>query len=241
MSFQPMSKKNFDIYVSLSSTKLSIGAFKKFDGNSIFFKEYNCVTNLNKDQLNFENTEKTIEKNIFEIEKETGEFLNDIYLMVETPESISINLSLIKDNEGKKIQKKNVQYLIQDAKQQILRSYYNKKIIHIIISNYVIDNTVYSSLPLDINCKKFSIDIQFICFPSNLIKKLEELFNNHQIFINKIICSNYAKSFTKNESCTNICESGLKLIQGINKQEVVIVPRKLEKKGFFEKLFHFFQ
>ena len=236
-----MSKKNFDIYVALSSTKLSIGAFKKFDGNSIFFKEYNCVTNLNKDQLNFKNTEKTIEKNIFEIEKETGEFLNDIYLMIETPESISINLSLIKDNEGKKIQKKNVQYLIQDAKQQILRSYYNKKIIHIIISNYVIDNTVYSSLPLDINCKKLSIDIQFICFPSNLTKKLEELFNNHQIFINKIICSNYAKSFTKNETCTNICESGLKLIQGINKQEVVIVPRKLEKKGFFEKLFHFFK
>jgi cell division protein FtsA len=236
-----MSKKNFDIYVALSSTKLSIGAFKKFDGNSIFFKEYNCVTNLNKDQLNFENTEKTIEKNIFEIEKETGEFLNDIYLMIGTPESISINLSLIKDNEGKKIQKKNVQYLIQDAKQQILRSYYNKKIIHIIISNYVIDNIVYNSLPLDINCKKFSIDIQFICFPSNLIKKLEELFNNHQIFINKIICSNYAKSFTKNESCTNICESGLKLIQGINKQEVIIVPRKLEKKGFFEKLFHFFK
>ena len=31
-----------------------------------------------------------------------GEFLNDIYLMVETPDSISINLSLIKDNEGKK-------------------------------------------------------------------------------------------------------------------------------------------
>ena len=236
-----MSKKNFDIYLALSSTKLSIGAFKKFDGNSIFFKEYNCVTNLNKDQLNFENTEKTIEKNIFEIEKETGEFLNDIYLMVGTPESISINLSLIKDNEGKKIQKKNVQYLIQDAKQQILRSYYNKKIIHIIISNYVIDNIVYNSLPLDINCKKFSIDIQFICFPSNLIKKLEELFNNHQIFINKIICSNYAKSFIKSESCTNICESGLKLIQGINKQEVVIVPRKLEKKGFFEKLFHFFK
>ena len=241
MLFQLMSKKNFNIYVDLSPTKLSIAAFEKFDGNSIFFKEYNCVTNLNKDQLNFENTEKTIEKNIFEIEKATGEFLNDIYLMVETPESISINLSLIKDNEGKKIQKKNVQYLIQDAKQQILRSYYNKKIIHIIVSNYVIDNVAYNYLPLDINCKKFSIDIQFICFPSNLVKKLEELFNNHQIFINKIICTNYAKSFTKKESCVNICESGLKLIQGVNKQEVVIVPRKLEKKGFFEKLFHFFK
>tara|TARA_Y100000590_G_scaffold460366_1_gene619499 strand:- start:622 stop:1332 length:711 start_codon:yes stop_codon:yes gene_type:complete len=236
-----MSKKNFDIYLNLSSSKLSIAAFKKLSDHNPFFKEYDCVTNLNKDQLNFENAEKTIEKNIFEIEKKTGEFLNDIYLMVETPESISINLSLIKDNEGKKIEKKIVQYLVQDAKQQILRSHQNKKIIHIIISNYVIDNIVYNYLPLDVNCNKFSIDIKFICFPKNLIKKLEELFNNHQIFINKIICTNYAKSFIQNKSCINICESGLKLVQGINKQEVVIVPRKLEKKGFFERLFHFFK
>ena len=95
MSFQLMSKKNFDIYLDLCPTKLSIAAFKKSSGHSTFFKKYNCVTNLNKDQLNFENAEKTIEKNIFEIEKKTGEFLNDIYLMVETPESISINLYVI--------------------------------------------------------------------------------------------------------------------------------------------------
>ena len=76
---------------------------------------------------------------------------------------------------------------------------------------------------------------------SKRFKLLEELFNNHQIFINKIICSNYAKLFTKNKSCINVCESGLKLVQGVNKQEVAIVPRKLEKKGFFERLFHFFK
>ncbi len=236
-----MSKKNFDIYIDLSSKKLSIAAFEKFDSHNIFFKEYDCETNLNKSKLNFENVKKTIEKNIFEIEKKTGEFLEDIYLMVETPESISINLSLIKNNEGKTIEKKNIQYLIQDAKQQILRNYHNKKIIHIIISNYLIDNTSYNYLPLNLSCNKFSIDIKFICFPKNLIKKLEELFNSHQIFINKIICSHYAKSFTKNMSYMNVCESGLKLIKGFNKQEVAIIPRKLEKKGFFERLFHFFK
>tara|TARA_Y100000590_G_scaffold403727_1_gene490658 strand:+ start:305 stop:1015 length:711 start_codon:yes stop_codon:yes gene_type:complete len=236
-----MSKKNFDIYLDLSSKKLSIAAFKKSDNHNIFFKEYDCETNLNKDKLNFENVKKTIEKNIFEIEKKTGEFLEDLYLMVETPESVSINLSLIKDNEGKKIEKKNVQYLIQDAKQQILRNHHTKKIIHIIITNYLIDNNSYNYLPLNLDCNKFSIDIKFICFPKELIKKLEELFNGQQIFINKIICSDYAKAFTKDKSYTNICESGLKLIQGINKQEVAIVPRKLEKKGFFERLFHFFK
>ena len=96
-------------------------------------------------------------------------------------------------------------------------------------------------MPTDINCKKFSIDIEFVCFSKNLIKKLEKLFNNHQIYINKIICSNYAKSIDENQSNLDICESGLKLTQGINKREVAIVPKKLEKKGFFEKLFHLFK
>ena len=43
------------------------------------------------------------------------------------------------------------------------------------------------------------------------------------------------------ESTANICESGLKLTQGINKQEVVITPKKLKKKGLFERLFYFFK
>ena len=173
--------------------------------------------------------------------KSTKEFLKDVYLIIETADSTSIQMSVRKNNEGNKIGKEDAIYLIQDAKQQILRFYHSEKIIHIIISNYLIDNTSYNYLPLNLNCNKFSIDIKFICFPKNLIKKLEELFNNHQIFINKIICSHYAKSFTKNMSYMNVCESGLKLIKGINKQEVAIIPRKLEKKGFFERLFHFFK
>jgi hypothetical protein len=31
------------------------------------------------------------------------------------------------------------------------------------------------------------------------------------------------------------------LMQGINKQEVVIIPKKLKKKGLFERLFYFFK
>ena len=236
-----MSKKNFDIYIDLNTKKISIAAFKKFDSQNIFFKEYDCESDLNKDKLNFENVKKTIEKNIFEIEKKTGEFLEDIYLMVETPESISINLSLIKNNEGKKIEKKNVQYLIQDAKQQILRNYHSKKIIHIIITNYLIDNTSYNYLPLNLNCNRFSIDIKFICFPKIIVKKLEQLFNNHHLLINNIICTKYVRSYFKNKVDSNICKSGFKLASGINKQEVEMIPKKLEKNGFFERFFHIFK
>ena len=42
------------------------------------------------------------------------------------------------------------------------------------------------------------------------------------------------------ETSENICQSGFKYITGLNKQEVVVVPKKQTKHGFFEKLFHFF-
>ena len=43
------------------------------------------------------------------------------------------------------------------------------------------------------------------------------------------------------ETTEDICEAALKLSEGINKQEVVIVPKKQIKAGFFEKLFHLFK
>ena len=236
-----MIRKNFDIFININSEKIIIAIFKKNDGNCIFYKESDCLTNLATDKLNFLDAEKILEENIIEAEKVTGEFINDINLMVETSETMSVNLSVMKDNEEKKIDKKKVEYLIQDAKQQILKSYYNKKIIHIIVSNYFIDNINYELLPLNIKCKKFSIDIKFICFPKIVVKKLEQLFNNHHLLINNIICTKYVRSYFKNKVGSNICKSGFKLASGINKQEVEMIPKKLEKNGFFERFFHIFK
>ena len=43
------------------------------------------------------------------------------------------------------------------------------------------------------------------------------------------------------DATDNICKSGLQLGMGLNKQEVLVVPKKQIKQGFFEKLFHFFK
>ena len=43
------------------------------------------------------------------------------------------------------------------------------------------------------------------------------------------------------ETTEDICESGLKMMEGMNRQEVLIIPKKQINQGFFEKLFHFFK
>ena len=43
------------------------------------------------------------------------------------------------------------------------------------------------------------------------------------------------------ETLGDVCQSGYKLRKIYDKQEVVVVPKKRIKQGFFEKLFHFFK
>jgi cell division ATPase FtsA len=187
--------------------------------------------------------QKLVEKNIIEMEKSIDEFVKDIYLIIETPQTMSIQLSVIKNNEGKNITKQDALYLIQDAKQQILKSHLDIRILHIIVENYVSDDVEYKFLPLEKNSKKFSIDLKFICFPKNLLKNFEQLFLKQQIFINQFICLNYVKMFDSKDKDNekNICELAKDIVKGVNKQEVVSIPKIIKKTGFFEKLFHLFR
>ena len=236
-----MSKKNFHIYLEFNYTELNIAAFNKINNKLEYFNQKLYKSYFNNNELNFDILQNFVEKNILEVEKAIGEFVKDIYLMIETPQSTSINLSVLKNNEGNKITKQDVMYLIQDAKQQILKSNSAIEIIHIITENYNLDDMNHNFLPLDINCKKFSIDIKFICFPKDLLRNFEQLFLKQQIFINKFICSNYVKTFDFKNNEKHICEKGKEIVEGINKQEVVSIPKIIEKTGFFERLFHFFK
>ena len=143
--------------------------------------------------------------------------------------------------EGNRVIKEDAAYLVQDAKQQILKSNQDVEILHIIVENYVLDNIKYKFFPSEKKCTKFSIDIIFICFPKDLLKSFERLFLKQQIYINQFVCSNYIKTFNFTNKELNICECARDIVQGVNKQEVVSIPKELKKKGFFEKLFHFFK
>ena len=237
-----MNKKSFDIYLEFNYSKLNLAAFNKLNSQIEYYKEQSYKPYINSDQeLNFDELQKLVEKNIIEMEKSIDEFVKDIYLIIETPQTMSIQLSVIKNNEGKNITKQDALYLIQDAKQQILKSHLDIRILHIIVENYIFDDVEYKFLPLEKNCKKFSIDVKFICFPKNLLKNFEQLFLKQQIFINQFICLNYVKTFNSKDNEKNICELAKDIVKGVNKQEVVSVPKIIKKTGFFEKLFHFFR
>ena len=155
------------------------------------------------------------------------------------PNNLKIEISTKKSYDLKQIQKDQIQYLIQDLKQQILTSNKDLKILHIIIENYIIDGNKIHEIPLQINCKNLIIEAKFICVKKNLADFFYRIFKNYQIKLNSVICGNYALSLNEIDK-SNLLEGGLKVVNGENMKEVHILPKKQAKLGFFEKMFHLF-
>ena len=182
-----MTDKKFQIIIDCGFSKIRAGAFNVEDNNNPFFIESDFYT----DQSNFK---LDIQKIVASLERYTNEYINNIDLMIDSSKTISIAISVFKKIEALKLKQEDILFLIQEAKQQILKYYSGYNIAHIIINNYKIDNVDYSELPDEINCQFISLDIIFICLPSDLVLSFKNIFSELNISINQIICSSYAKS-----------------------------------------------
>ena len=182
-----MSVNNHQIYIDCGVSKLKASAFHKTNLNKTFHIESKFL---------FDHTEisSEVQKIITFLEKNTNEYIDSINLMVDSPKMLSIGISVSKKIDGLQLRHEDIQFLVQEAKQQISKYYKNQNITHIIINNYKINNIDYNYLPEDIDCKHISLDIIFICLPNETINYFKSLFNKFEISINKIISSSYTKA-----------------------------------------------
>jgi len=203
-----MNKNKFDFFLELGTSKIRGAAFKfNSDEKTIYHEEDNNIL-INSTINNFEKTNNLIKSFLLELEKKSGQYINSISLMIDATEMKSINLSVSKNMDEKEINKKDIIFLIRDAKQQLLQNQPDIIISHIVIVKFIVDKKVYDSHPIDIICDKFSIELSFICFPKNLIKNLENLFYKNTISINRILCSSYCRSLNivqQNNNNSKIC------------------------------------
>ena len=182
-----MNNKNFQTYFDCGFSKVRAGTFNTNSNEEAFYAESKFFTDRS-------NLELKIQKIIISLEKDTDEYINNVNLMIDSIEMLSVGISLSKKLDGSKLKQANIQFLVQEAKQQILKHYTNHNIVHIIINNYKIDDVDYSYLPHETKCDFISLDILFICLPTDLVLYFKNIFSRSNILVDQIICSSYAKS-----------------------------------------------
>ena len=182
-----MSNENFQTFFDCGISRIRAGTFNTNNYEEAFYADSEYFT----DQSNLE---LKIQKIVTSLEKDSNKFIDSISLMIDSPKMFSVSISLSKKLDGSKLKQANIQFLVQEAKQQILKYYTNHNIAHIIINNYKIDGVDYSYLPDEIECDFISLDILFICLPTDLVLYFKNIFSKSNILIDQIICSSHAKS-----------------------------------------------
>ena len=86
------------------------------------------------------------------------------------------------------------------------------------------------------------LEVNFISIPNKFTFYFDKLLENHQINIKHYMSGDYVKSFFDKESkeSMELFVMANKLNEGLNKNEVQLVSKSKENKGFFEKFFQLF-
>ena len=182
---------------------------------------------------------KFLDENVYKIEKFIGKFIENIFLIIKSDINLTTNICIKRKIYNNIISKENLTNTLIDAKDLFKESYQKQTILHMIIDKYLIDGINYTSFKTGVKSEYLSLEIKFLSLPTEYIFKFIKIFENYQIRVVRTLCGNYLNDFSdnKNVEFSNIANS---IINGDNKNEVLLIPKNVENKGFFEKFFQMF-
>lgn len=227
---------NYETYIYISSSKLSISTYTNL--NKKVYEEELKIKQVST-HLIFQELDNFLSNNIFKIEKKLNNFIKKTSVVLDLDEIFSFEISVKKNNFENIISTKILNHLLYDLKDYCKKTIDKKKIIHMIISNFQVDNKNYPFLPIEISCNNFSLDVKFLCLSIVLIKDLENILKKYQISLDNILSADYIKGYLINKD-ENIFLMAKKIIDGHNPNEIKLVDKTIQNKGFFEKFFNFF-
>ena len=223
---------DFETYLYLSCNKFEIFLFDKKNVKNLF--QETMIIKNNFDFIEFSELTQFLDKNVFKIEKLIGTFIKNIFLIVDNKSNLMIKLSNIN-----KINKESLRNTLIKLKNLINENYKNQTIMHILINNKLVYEGNENSLIENGDNNLQYLEVCFITLSNNLINNLNKVLQDYQINISKFIDGKYVKNYFKDDEL-EISVATHKLINGINDNEVIIVPKNTENPGFFERFFKFF-
>ena len=142
-----MNEKNLNVFIDLGTSNIRLGIFNRETSNNLFVLEKSCFSNLSLKNFDINNCNKTIKDLVRSAEKKIDKHIKNINLMIDTPDMFSIDVSIKKNTDSKKLTQNDIQSLLQEAKNIIQNNYFDKNIIHMIVKKFFFDNKSYFQIP----------------------------------------------------------------------------------------------
>ena len=227
---------DFETYLYISKDKFQIFVLNKKKLKNLYSQELKIDHQFDFKDLNI--LLNFLDKNIYKIEKLIGNFIKDIILIVENEKNLKINIGIKKSYETS-LKQKSFSSNLTELKDLFKKNYQDQTIMHMCIIDYIIDGKRYSSFDTKLINDYFCIEVSFIAIDNKLVFAFDNVLEKYQIKIKQYMCGNYINNFI-GDTGDEISIIANKLRNGLNINEITIVPKHKENKGFFEKFFQLF-
>jgi len=230
-------ESDFETFLYLSRKRYVIFVEDKKTLKSLYKEEIKIDDEIHLDDLS--HLSKFLDENIYRIEKLVGNFIKDITLIIENDKILNVDIGIKKKNYTQFLSHNYLKNDLIEVKDLFKASYQNQVIMHMLIINYEKDGNKTLSYDLDIDENNLYIVVKFISISNSLTSILDKLLEKHQIQINQYMSGEYIKNFI-GEDLGELSMMASKLKNGFNKNEVTLISKNIENKGFFEKFFQLF-
>ena len=226
---------DFETFLYLSRNQCVIFVENKRTFKSLYKEEIKIADEIYPDDLS--HLSKFLDENIYRIEKLVGNFIKDITLIIENDKILNVDIGIKKKDHTQFLNQDYLKNDLIEVKDLFKASYQNQVIMHMLIINYDEDGNKNFSNDFDEN-NLYTV-VKFISISNSLTFILDKLLEKHQIQINQYMSGEYIKNFI-GEDLGELSMMASKLKNGFNKNEITLISKNIENKGFFEKFFQLF-
>ena len=225
---------DFETFLYISKNKYQIFVYDKINLKNLYNEE---IKNDNEIELNI--LSKFLEENIYKIEKIINNFIRNIILIIKDDKVLDVCISIKKKKYKEYVDQKYLENILVEAKDIFKENNLDQIIMHMIIISDNNNRNDFLLNNLNKNDDFLFIEVKFISISNNFTLYFDKLLESHQIKISRYMSGNYIKSYI-GDSATELSFIADKLNNGLNKNEVQLVSKNKENKGFFEKFFQLF-
>ena len=133
-----------------------------------------------------------IRLSISNAEKKAKVSLKKINVVFEQPDFLCTKFSKHRKIDGSKIYNDDIAFLLKEAKKQLIHNDKNQSIIHIFNHNYIVDGKAFVEEPIGVYADLLTHEMTFITAPKNNLKNINQVFNDCDIEIERLISRTFA-------------------------------------------------
>ena len=228
---------DFETFLYISENQYTIFVDDKKNSKNLYKQEFKIDDKINPDDLSY--LPKFLDENIYRIEKLVGNFIKDITLIIENDKILNTDIGIKKKDSEQLQNQDNIKNYLMEIKDSFKENYQDQVIMHMLINDSDENSIKNLSHDSDTNEEYLYLSVKFISISNNLTSVFEKLLEKHQIQVNQYMSGEYIQSFFGSD-ISELSIMASKLKNGLNKNEITLVSKNTENKGFFEKFFQLF-